>query len=243
MKRLRFAAIMAVGLLLAFVLCACGQAPDTADPGETAAVTGESAAGETTAAAEVVSDPVGFVSGNVIKEGVCVEAVFLGIQKQPLTLEDGTVTDVDTIWIYYSDGTFELFATVDNHTVLFSVGTYAFEEGGDFIYMEDGDLGDITINRTEKYVPGQGLAEHESSHTYDLATLGFTQLYAPDAGKNIVTIFTGPEKQPRWQEKSIAGAAAEQWREVRVNADTIIVRPGDLQIVSPAERIAYLNGT
>ena len=105
---------------------------------------------------------------------------------------------LDTLWVYYSDGTFEQFAAIDDQLVLFSKGTYAFAEDGDFIYeVDETDHGDIIITRTHKYQAGAGLDAYESEHTYDLGTLGFDPLYAfiPD-GKLVRVLFYGDDKQP-----------------------------------------------
>ena len=92
----------------------------------------------------------GFNNGKIVKEGSNVEAVFVGNKKQPFTENDGDKGNVDTIWIYYSDMTFEQFAIIEDKTILFSTGTYKFENGGDFIYAEnDKDHGNIVINRTK----------------------------------------------------------------------------------------------
>ena len=152
---------------------------------------------QTESSSEAVSDPEGFLNGNVSKKGVTINAVFLGIDKQPVKDDDGETDTADTIWIYYTDNTFEQFAFVNDKTVLFSIGTYELSDGEDFIYdSQDKDQGKITINRTKKYELGNGLVDHVSSHTYDLGTMGFTQVYAPDAPRKLVSIFSGPEKQP-----------------------------------------------
>ena len=205
-------------LTAVFVLCSCGGSGAAGDAApqesssqeaattlqeptspEAATVLKETGSGEDSGeiAAEIVSDPEGFIKGNVAKKGIDVVAVFAGIDKQPITEEDGDKDNVDTIWVYYSDNTFEQFALVDDKSVLFSIGTYELSGGEDFIYDgQDKNGGTITINRTKKYDSVRGLVDHESSHTYELYTLGFTQLYAPDSPRKIVTIFSGPDKQP-----------------------------------------------
>lgn len=110
-----------------------------------------------------------------------IEAVFYGKDKQLFVEEDGAREMLDTIWIYYSDMTFEQFAPIDGAMTLFSTGSYAFADGGDFIYEADeADYGDIVLNRTQKYQAGKGLTAYESSHTYDLKSLGFVVLVAPE---------------------------------------------------------------
>ncbi len=104
-----------------------------------------------------------------------IEAVFYGLDKQNYEADQ-----IDTIWIYYDDMTFEQFAILDDSMQLFSTGDYSFEDGGDFIYeIQELNYGDITLNRHQKYVAGKGLVAYESSHTYDLNSLGFKALVMP----------------------------------------------------------------
>lgn len=108
-----------------------------------------------------------------------VEAVFYGLDKQLFVERDGEREYLDTIWIYYSDMSFEQYASVDDKMILFSSGTYAFEDGGDFIYeAEEDDCGDILITRTMKYSATKGLEEYSSMHLYDLNSLGFVPITA-----------------------------------------------------------------
>ncbi len=109
-----------------------------------------------------------------------VEAVFYGLDKQLLVNTEGENDFLDTCWIYYSDMTFEQYAVVGDEMVLFSRGTYSFADDGDFIYEMDGDdYGDIVISRTHKYSTSDGLVEYQSSHVYDLGSLGFEQIVSP----------------------------------------------------------------
>ncbi len=109
---------------------------------------------------------------------MAVSAVYSGIEKQPFTDSDGKEMMLDTIWIYYEDGSFEQYATLENEQVLFSTGTYELSEGADFVYdNKEKDYGQITINRTKKLQPDKSLSDYDSSHTYDLNFLGFTQIY------------------------------------------------------------------
>ena len=109
-----------------------------------------------------------------------VEAVFYGHEKQPFVESDGEREMLDTVWIYFSDMTFEQYAWIDDVMVLFSTGTYVFADGGDFLYeSQEENFGDIVISRKEKYQAGKGLSSHESTHTYDLNSLGFVVLVVP----------------------------------------------------------------
>lgn len=121
---------------------------------------------------------LGFVQLYALRdESKTVEAVFYGVEKQLFIERDGDREYLDTIWIYYSDMTFEQYAAVDDEMILFSLGTYSFEDGGDFIFSDDdGDSDDIQINRTMKYSAENGLAAYSSSHIYDINSLGFVQI-------------------------------------------------------------------
>ena len=69
-----------------------------------------------------------------IKEQADVVAVFAGIEKQPVRLENQPEEDqkVDTVWIYYSDNTFDQYAELRHEFELFSTGKYSFTGGGSF---------------------------------------------------------------------------------------------------------------
>ena len=136
------------------------------------------------------------------KSGTQVEAVFFGDDLQLFIEADGDEEMLDTFWVYYSDGTFEQFAEVEDKFVLFSVGTYEFGENNDF-HFEAGtpDKGIITIRRNKKYNAADGLADYESEHTYELGTLGYDRVFVRDEnGKNIKSIFYGNDKQPYVEE-------------------------------------------
>ncbi len=114
------------------------------------------------------------------ENGHRIEAVFFGDDRQLFVESDGDREMLDTIWIYYDDMSFEQFALLDGHMRLFSRGSYAFSDGGDFFYEEKAsDCGDITITRSEKYQAGKGLSAYSSSHTYDLNSLGFEKIVMP----------------------------------------------------------------
>ena len=121
---------------------------------------------------------IGYERRYVLEEGgKTIESVFYALNKQPYTAEDDTEDMLDTIWIYYSDNTFDQFASVDDIIVPCSTGTYQMNDGGDFLYsLDESDFGEITINRTKKYIAGKGLIDYSSSHTYELNSLGFVQI-------------------------------------------------------------------
>ncbi len=105
------------------------------------------------------------------------EAVFVGVEKQPYTDEAGKQSMLNTVWMYFDDMTFEQYAFVDGAMQLFSTGMYDLS-GEDGFLLKDGKTlaKQLTLHRTQKYQAGKGLAEYESTHTYDLNTIGF-ELY------------------------------------------------------------------
>lgn len=94
------------------------------------------------------------------------------------------------MWIYYSDDTFVQYAEGPDGYEPFSTGTYSFKEDGDFVLEEDGDNGTIVINRNKKKTSlRSGLSDYNSTHEYELGTLGFEQLFGPgDEGKEVEVI-------------------------------------------------------
>lgn len=136
------------------------------------------------------------------RTGVAVAAVFAAPDIQPYTDGDGETDQIDSIWIYYTDGTFEQFAEVEDHVVMFSSGTHELLGDADFVFSpSDGDREEIVIRREKKYSHDKGLAEYHSEHTYQTGTLGFTQLYSPaNPDRQVSAIFYGIEKQPFTEE-------------------------------------------
>ena len=115
------------------------------------------------------------------KKGPEVLAAFYGDDKQPF--DDGEDGVIDTLWICFKDGTFCQHAEIGNETgdggfTLFNTGTFDFaDEESDFVYGEgENGHGYIIIHRSQKYQPEDGLSDYESTHTYELGTLGFAQL-------------------------------------------------------------------
>ncbi len=105
------------------------------------------------------------------------EAVFVGVEKQPYTDETGSQTMLNTVWLYYGDNTFEQYALVDGAMQVFSTGTYELLGDSDFAFADSkDDMVEIVLHRNQKYQAGKGLAEYDSTHTYELNTLGF-ELY------------------------------------------------------------------
>ena len=130
------------------------------------------------------------------KTNIEVAAMFAAPDIQPYTEADGNKEMLDSIWIYYTNGTFEQFADIDGSVLLFSAGTYELLNEANFVYENtDSGNGQIIIRR-EKKLSANGLESYQSEHTYDLGTLGFTQLYAPNHDRKVAAVFYGCDKQP-----------------------------------------------
>ncbi len=108
-----------------------------------------------------------------LAETANVEAVFVKDEGQMFVQENGSISMLDTAWVYYSNLTFEQYAIIDDEVILFSQGTYRFEEGSDFDPSNsEKDL--IYITRSTKYNAQDGLQPYQSEHLYDLYNLGYT---------------------------------------------------------------------
>ncbi len=134
-----------------------------------------------------------------VKDGIDVVTIFAAPNAQPIDMPlppDSEETEIkaDTLWIYYSDNTFDQYTQGPEGYGLFSTGTYSLENGANFIIKEGKDKGSIVINRNKKRTfddpDATGLKDYDSSHEYDLGSLGFTQIYGPkDEGKKIEAVF------------------------------------------------------
>lgn len=137
-----------------------------------------------------------------VRTGVQVTAIFAAPDIQPWTEEDGDREELDSIWVFYSDGSFEQFSEVDDKVLLFSKGSYLLSDGAGFIFEYPGQAGNgqITISRNKKLTP-QGLIDYDSEHNYELGVLGFTQIYTPeDPDRQVAAVFYGINKQPYTEE-------------------------------------------
>lgn len=130
-------------------------------------------------------------------DGVDIAAIYAQQEKQPFTRAGGNILFLDTIWIFLTDGTFVQYAFLEDDPIVFSLGTYRFEDGGSFLPVDkDADGGSLIITRSAKYAAGTGLANYSSEHSYSLKNLGFTELYyAGEEGKTVEAIFAGCNKQ------------------------------------------------
>ena len=102
-----------------------------------------------------------------------VEAVFADNNAVIYEDENGVISNLDAIWIYYADGTFEEYAFLKGEVVLYGSGTYAFDEAGDFhIVPLEKDNGTITLTWKESL---GGFADR--SLTFDLGSTGLLCLF------------------------------------------------------------------
>ena len=130
-----------------------------------------------------------------LAETVNVEAVFVKDEGQMFVQENGSISMLDTAWVYYSNLTFEQYAIIDDEVKLFSQGTYRFEEGSDFDPSNsEKDL--ISITRSTKYNAQDGLQPYQSEHLYDLYNLGYTQILNREKDAHMIAAFLGAANQP-----------------------------------------------
>ena len=130
-----------------------------------------------------------------IAETKSVEAVFVKDYAQLFTQADGSLTMLDTAWLYYSDMTFEQYVIIDDQVTLFSQGTYHLEDGSDFDLSNSAhDL--VLITRTSKYNAQDGLQPYNSQHVYDLNKIGYEQILDRGKDAHLMAAFLGAEKQP-----------------------------------------------
>ena len=130
-----------------------------------------------------------------LAETANVEAVFVKDEGQMFVQENGSISMLDTAWVYYSNLTFEQYAIIDDEVKLFSQGTYRFEEGSDFDPSNsEKDL--INITRSTKYNAQNGLQPYQSEHLYDLYNLGYTQILNREKDAHMIAAFLGAANQP-----------------------------------------------
>ncbi len=130
--------------------------------------------------------------------------IYLGAKKQPFTNAKGVESYLDTVWIYYTDGSFEQYAITGQEAVLFSAGTYELGEGAGFKHFDEPEANsNITINRQYKYTAESGLQDYESSHVYNLGSMGFDSIYTREVlpeyvkdGVSVATVFAAAQGQP-----------------------------------------------
>lgn len=130
-----------------------------------------------------------------LAETANVEAVFVKDEGQMFVQENGSISMLDTAWVYYSNLTFEQYAIIDDEVKLFSQGTYRFEEGSDFD-PSNSEKDMIYITRSTKYNAQDGLQPYQSEHLYDLYNLGYTQILNREKDAHMIAAFLGAANQP-----------------------------------------------
>ena len=131
-----------------------------------------------------------------VKDGVDVVAVFADGKAQQLDLpkapegDEDNALKIDTIWIFYSDNTFDQYAESPQGYEIYSTGTYSFKDGGDFIIGDEED-GTIVFTRKKKALNGKpGLVDYDNTFENEIGSLGFESLYGPgDEGKEVEAIW------------------------------------------------------
>lgn len=180
--------------VFSLIFAGCGADSGT---GTTTTVNNETAS-KTEVSASTKTDFDKTKAFEIRKKDANISAVFLGNELQPLKKADGETENIDTVWIYYDDNTFDQFANVNGKFEGFSAGTYEFVNGDDFSYEGENDnSGEIVIRRYLKYEDGKGVTDYSSEHTYNLETLAYHKAYPQEGttGKKVVTVFAAPEKQ------------------------------------------------
>lgn len=103
-------------------------------------------------------------------------SIFVGNDRQPYPAEDGSKDFLDTVWLYYSDTTFDQYAILpEGNIVLFSTGLYKLPGKRDVV-VRPGKK--VTLHRTKKYKRGEGLLPYHSTHVYGSELNDFVLVYA-----------------------------------------------------------------
>ena len=107
------------------------------------------------------------------QDGREVEAIFADDCAVSYVNDEGVVSKLDVIWLYFSDGTFAEYAFLDGNVVPFGNGTYTLSETGDFhILPAEEDYGTITMTWEDSLGNLAGKTE-----TFNLGTMGAVCLY------------------------------------------------------------------
>ena len=106
-------------------------------------------------------------------DGREVEAIFADDYSLNYADEDGVISNLDAIWIYFTDGTFAEYAYLNGEVVLFGSGSYELSETGDFhILPDEDDYGTITQTWEASLSEFSG-----ETLTFNLGATGRTCLY------------------------------------------------------------------
>ena len=137
-----------------------------------------------------------------LKDGIGVAAVFADGLDQPIVdISDGSgreLDKVDTVWIFYTDNTFDQYAEILGSYTPYSTGTYSFKDDGSF----SAGKGKLVIERDKHYSIKEGaLVDHSSTLECDLGTLGYAKLFGPEDGKEVEAIF-GDDNQLLYKDET-----------------------------------------
>jgi len=134
----------------------------------------------------VYAMPAGETQSPADNEGVSVTAVLSAVNKQPHPTFTTDINNLDTVWIFFDDGSFKQFVNMDDQILMFSCGTCSGESDNTII-----------INRTRKYMEGAGVRDYSSVHKYILNTDEYTELLNPaDKDVKASAVFAGIAVQP-----------------------------------------------
>ena len=107
------------------------------------------------------------------EDGREVEAIFADDYAVIYVDEDGVISKLDAVWIYFSDGTFAEYAYLNGEVIPFGGGTYELSENGDFhILPDEEDYGTITMT----WEDSEGNFKGESL-IFNLGTMGCRCIY------------------------------------------------------------------
>ena len=102
-----------------------------------------------------------------------VEAIFGDTTMTLYEDENGVLSKLDTVWLYFTDGTFCDYVFLDKDIILYCSGTYEFDEAGDFhILPVEEDSGTITLTFDQSVAGREG-----QTKSINLAAMGLTCLY------------------------------------------------------------------
>ncbi len=103
-------------------------------------------------------------------------SLFVGDNRQPYPADDGSEQYLDTVWLYYSDTTFDQYAILpDGKVAYFSTGLYKLSDKKERVVLPGKEF---TLHRTKKYQKGEGLVSYHSTHVYQKELDDFVLVYA-----------------------------------------------------------------
>ena len=106
-------------------------------------------------------------------------SLFIGNDLQPYPAGDGEEKFLDTVWLYYSDTTFDQYAILpDGRVTQFSTGLYKLSDKKERVLLSGKEF---TLVRTKKYKWNEGLVPYHSVHVYESEPVGYVLLYAMTA--------------------------------------------------------------